>query len=164
MADVHNVLVTATDFDYAAEMAALRSASRGTGAIVTFSGLVRDNNLDDGVEGLFLEHYPGMTEKSILAILAEAAERWELIASRVIHRVGALSPGDQIVFVGTCSPHRADAFESADFVMDYLKTRAPFWKKEQTADGERWLSSRQSDIDAASRWMESGGATPDRGR
>ena len=152
MGEAGTVLVTVSDFDVAEEIAALRGASLDIGAIVTFSGLVRDNNLNDGVEGLFLEHYPGMTEQSILAILAEAAGRWELIASRVVHRIGALRPGDQIVFVGACSPHRADAFEAADFIMDYLKTRAPFWKKERTAAGDRWLDSRQSDFDAASRW------------
>ncbi len=148
----HTVLVGEPDFDHSSEIARLRETSRGIGAIVTFTGLVRDSNLSDGVEGLFLEHYPGMTESSIVAILHEAAQRWEVIASRVIHRVGPLAPGDQIVFVGACSPHRADAFEAADFIMDYLKTRAPFWKKERTAEGERWLTTRQSDVDAASRW------------
>ncbi len=148
----HSVLVAEADFDHSIEIDRLRATSRGIGAIVTFTGLVRDNNLDDGVEGLFLEHYPGMTERSILAILDEAADRWSVIASRVIHRIGLLVPGDQIVFVGTCSPHRADAFEAADFIMDYLKTRAPFWKKEQTADGDRWLTTRESDVEAASRW------------
>ena len=148
----HSVLVAESDFDHSAEIARLRATSRGIGAIVTFTGLVRDNNLDDGVEGLFLEHYPGMTENSILAILSESADRWNVIASRVIHRVGLLTPGDQIVFVGACSPHRADAFEAADFIMDYLKTRAPFWKKERTPEGERWLTTRESDVEAASRW------------
>ena len=148
----HTIFISPGDFDHSVEIGKLRAVSNGIGAVVTFTGLVRDNNLDDGVTGLFLEHYPGMTEKSILAILDEAASRWELIASRVIHRVGPLTPGDQIVFVGACSPHRADAFAATDFIMDYLKTRAPFWKKELTEVGERWLETRQSDVDAAARW------------
>ncbi len=152
MATQHQVRIQESDFDLTTEVNELRKSGYGAGAIVTFCGLVRDNNLDAGVAGLFLEHYPGMTEKSISAMLDEASSRWDLIGASVIHRVGLLHPGEQIVFVGTASPHRADAFAAADFIMDYLKTRAPFWKKEQTDAGSRWLSTRETDVEAAERW------------
>ncbi|KEQ19228.1 molybdopterin synthase catalytic subunit MoaE [Endozoicomonas numazuensis] len=139
------------DFDPGSEQDQL-SSNCGTGALVTFTGLVRDENLGDDVGGLYLEHYPGMTEKALQAIIDEAAERWPLQAIKVIHRVGQLHPGDRIVFVGVASAHRKAAFEICEFVMDYLKTRAPFWKKETTAEGDRWVDARESDEEAAKRW------------
>ncbi|WP_252178482.1 molybdopterin synthase catalytic subunit MoaE [Endozoicomonas sp. 4G] len=139
------------DFDPGFEQDLL-SGNTGTGALVTFTGLVRDENLGDDVGGLYLEHYPGMTEKALQDIIDEAAERWPLQAIKVIHRVGPLKPGDRIVFVGVASAHRKAAFEICEFVMDYLKTRAPFWKKETTSEGDRWVDARESDEQAAKRW------------
>ena len=139
------------DFDPGVEHQQL-SNNPAAGAIVTFTGTVRDMNLGDSVGGLCLEHYPGMTEKALQAILDEASERWPLEAVRVIHRVGQLYPGDRIVFVGVTSAHRKAAFEACEFVMDYLKTRAPFWKKETTQAGHRWVAERDSDHQAAERW------------
>ncbi|WP_422474161.1 molybdopterin synthase catalytic subunit MoaE [Endozoicomonas sp. ALB032] len=139
------------DFDPGYEQDQL-SGNTGTGALVTFTGLVRDENLGDDVGGLYLEHYPGMTEKTLQEIIDEAAERWPLQAIKVIHRVGQLQPGDRIVFVGVASAHRKAAFEICEFVMDYLKTRAPFWKKETTPEGDRWVDARESDEQAAKRW------------
>ena len=136
-----------------AEYQALRQ-STGVGAVVMFSGLVRDMNLGDTVGGLFLEHYPGMTEKSLEAIVEEARGRWPLDHVRIIHRVGQLEPGDQIVFVGTTSAHRESAFQACEFLMDFLKTRAPFWKREQTGAGERWIEAKETDTAAAERWQE----------
>lgn len=128
--------------------------SEGTsaGAVVTFIGKVRDMNLGDNVTGMCLEHYPGMTEKALTEICEQASERWPLQKIDVIHRVGDLDIGDQIVFVGTVSAHRAAAFEACEFIMDYLKTKAPFWKKERTVESTRWVESRQSDEEAADRW------------
>ena len=140
------------DFNVDEEVAELRHQSRGIGAIVTFTGLVRDCNDMDEIHTLFLEHYPGMTEKSLEKIVDEAMQRWELIGVRVIHRVGRLLPEDQIVLVAVASSHRKDAFAASEFIMDYLKTRAPFWKKEETATGSRWLETRRSDIDASAEW------------
>ena len=139
------------DFSVADEYAAL---SQGTeaGAVVTFIGKVRDFNQGDSVTGLSLEHYPGMTEKSLAAIVDEAKTRWPLLKVRVIHRVGDLALGDQIVFVGVTSAHRGAAFQACEFIMDYLKTRAPFWKKEQTPDESRWVDARETDTSAADRW------------
>ncbi len=122
------------------------------GAVVTFTGKVRNHNLGANVSALTLEHYPGMTEKALGEIISEARSRWPLQRVSVIHRVGSLFPGDEIVFVGVTSAHRSMAFESAEFIMDYLKTRAPFWKREATAEGERWVESRDSDHAAAKRW------------
>ncbi len=122
------------------------------GAVVTFTGKVRNHNLGNDVSALTLEHYPGMTEKALDEIIAEARARWALQRVSLIHRVGALYPGDEIVFVGVTSAHRSMAFDAAEFIMDYLKTRAPFWKREATEQGERWVESRQSDHDAAGRW------------
>ncbi|MCK6262149.1 molybdopterin synthase catalytic subunit MoaE [Vibrio sp. ZSDE26] len=124
------------------------------GAVVTFIGKVRDMNLGDNVTGLSLEHYPGMTEKALLEICDQAEKRWPLLRLRVIHRVGDLDIGDQIVFVGVSSAHRGAAFEACEFIMDYLKTKAPFWKKERTTETTRWVESRQSDADAAERWKD----------
>ncbi|AJI93878.1 molybdopterin synthase catalytic subunit [Yersinia ruckeri] len=122
------------------------------GAVVTFTGKVRNHNLGDHVCALTLEHYPGMTEKTLSEIIAEARARWPLQRVAVIHRVGALYPGDEIVFVGVTGAHRGMAFDAAEFIMDYLKTRAPFWKREATSTGERWVESRDSDHHAAKRW------------
>lgn len=122
------------------------------GAVVTFTGKVRNHNLGTNVSALTLEHYPGMTEKALEEIITQARSRWPLQRVSVIHRVGPLFPGDEIVFVGVTSAHRSMAFESAEFIMDYLKTRAPFWKREATTDGERWVESRDSDHAAARRW------------
>ncbi|WP_445494225.1 molybdopterin synthase catalytic subunit MoaE [Photorhabdus sp. SF281] len=123
------------------------------GAIVTFTGKVRHHNLGDRVSALRLEHYPGMTEKALQNIVTEARDRWSLQRISVIHRIGVLYPGDEIVFVGVTSGHRHMAFEAAEFIMDYLKTMAPFWKKEFLSDGERWVESRESDQEAAKRWL-----------
>ena len=149
-----SVTIQEGPFSLQAEYDALKAAGLHIGAVVTFTGSVRDINEDDRVSNLRLEHYPGMTEKEIDKILVEAGERWSIIASRVIHRVGDLLPGDDIVFVGVASQHRGDAFKAAEFIMDYLKTRATFWKKEQTGEGTRWLSTRQSDVDAAKAWTK----------
>ncbi|MEQ9859696.1 molybdopterin synthase catalytic subunit MoaE [Pectobacterium cacticida] len=122
------------------------------GAVVTFTGKVRNHNLAQDVSVLTLEHYPGMTEKALAEIVDLARARWELPRVSVIHRVGALYPGDEIVFVGVSAAHRSAAFDAAQFIMDYLKTRAPFWKREATPEGERWVESRDSDKQAAQRW------------
>ncbi|WP_407332654.1 molybdopterin synthase catalytic subunit MoaE [Enterovibrio sp. 27052020O] len=145
------ISVQQEDFSLAEEYQRLNS-SDSDGAIVTFIGKVRDMNLGDNVTGLTLEHYPGMTEKSLNEIVLQAKQRWPLTHVRVIHRVGALNIGDQIVFVGVTSAHRNAAFEACEFIMDYLKTRAPFWKKERLSDDERWVEARKSDDAAADRW------------
>lgn len=140
------------DFELAAETRALASTSSGIGGLVSFIGLMRDHNEGRRISSLYLEHYPAMTEKALTAIAGEAAERWSLEAVTIIHRVGELHPGDQIVLVLTAAPHRAEAFAACEFIMDYLKTRAPFWKKERTDHGERWVEARDSDDEAAGRW------------
>ncbi len=122
------------------------------GAVVTFTGKVRNHNSGDSVKALTLEHYPGMTEKSLAAIVEEARGRWALGRVTVIHRIGEMCPGEEIVFVGVTSAHRGSAFAAGEFIMDYLKTKAPFWKREATTEGERWVASRDSDQQAASRW------------
>lgn len=122
------------------------------GAVVTFTGKVRNHNLGDNVAALTLEHYPGMTEKALQEIVDAARERWPLQRVTVIHRVGELFPGDEIVLVGVTSAHRGSAFSAAEFIMDYLKTRAPFWKREATEQGDRWVDARDSDHQAAQRW------------
>ncbi|NYS29832.1 molybdopterin synthase catalytic subunit MoaE [Pantoea sp. WMus005] len=122
------------------------------GAVVTFTGKVRNHNLGDNVAALTLEHYPGMTEKALQEIIDAARERWPLQRVTVIHRVGELFPGDEIVLVGVTSAHRGSAFSAAEFIMDYLKTRAPFWKREATEQGHRWVDARDSDHQAAQRW------------
>jgi len=137
------------DFDVAAESAALTDGRTDVGAVVTFSGLVR---ADDGLTSLTLEHYPGMTEREIARHVAEAESRWPLLGVTVIHRIGKLLPGARIVLVAAASAHRAAAFEAANFLMDYLKTRAPFWKLEERADGSEWVEARREDDDAAKRW------------
>lgn len=128
------------------------AACNDDGAVVTFTGKVRNHNLGDQVAALTLEHYPGMTEKALAEIVAEARTRWPLQRVSVIHRVGELFPGDEIVFVGVSAAHRGAAFASAEFIMDYLKTRAPFWKREATPEGDRWVEARDSDQQAAGRW------------
>ncbi|WP_346285246.1 molybdopterin synthase catalytic subunit MoaE [Zoogloea sp.] len=149
------VSVQEADFDMAAETAALSAGRGDVGAVATFLGLVRADKLSgegSEVTAMTLEHYPGMTEKSLEAIIVEAESRWSLLGVRVIHRHGRLLPGERIVFVGVASAHRGDAFAACEFIMDYLKTRAPFWKKEDTPEGGRWVDARESDDSAASRW------------
>jgi molybdopterin synthase catalytic subunit len=139
-------------FDPGQELNALHAENRGVGAVVSFVGYVRDFNDGREVGGMFLEHFPGMTEKALSKIIDEAGQRWPLLSVEVIHRVGRLEPGEPIVFVGTCSAHRQAAFDACNFVIDYLKTRAPFWKKEDTSEGARWVEGRSSDQRAADRW------------
>lgn len=139
-------------FDAGAETAALSAGRRDVGAIATFVGLVRDQNDGASVGKMTLEHYPGMTERALEDICTEAASRWQVIDLRVVHRVGPLEPGEPIVFVGVSSAHRGDAFAACEFVMDFLKTRAPFWKREETPTGARWVEARASDDEAAGRW------------
>ena len=144
--------VQQADFDIGAEIAAFRRADPGIGAIASFIGLVRDINDGDAVAGMMLEHYPGMTEKALAGIVAEASSRWDIIDALVVHRVGDLKPLDQIVLVAVAGAHRGAAFAACEFIMDYLKTQAPFWKKEQTAQGARWVEARVTDDQAAERW------------
>lgn len=146
------VRVQTEDFDAGAEIARLRAGDRTVGAIASFVGAVRDVNDDAAVTGLTLEHYPGMTEAALEDIVDEAKRRFDIRDALVIHRVGALSPGDQIVLVVVTSAHRGMAFHACEFAMDLLKTRAPFWKKERLPDGERWIEARASDDEAAGRW------------
>ncbi len=146
------VRVQPADFDVAREIAALRAGDARVGAVASFVGTVRDVNGAAAVATMTLEHYPGMTEKALEAIVAEARVRFDILDALVIHRVGTLQPADQIVLVAVTSAHRGDAFDACRFVMDYLKTRAPFWKKEQTAEGARWVDARVSDDAAAARW------------
>ncbi len=146
------VLVQTEDFDAGVEIARLRRGNPKVGAVASFVGVVRDLNDGDRVATLTLEHYPGMTEKAIEAIVAEARARWNVIDVTVIHRVGELKPTDQIVLVVVAGGHRGEAFAACEFVMDYLKTRAPFWKKEDTPGGARWVEARESDDEAAGRW------------
>jgi len=140
------------DFDVGAEIARLRRGNPKVGAVASFVGVVRDLNDGDSVGRMTLEHYPGMTEKAIEAIVTEARSRWDIIDVTVVHRVGELKPTDQIVLVVVASGHRGAAFAACEFIMDYLKTRAPFWKKEETPQGGRWVEARASDDDAAERW------------
>ena len=147
------VSIQKADFDLGAEVAALRAADPAVGAVCTFLGTVRDRNDGQGVSVMELEHYPGMTEKSIEAMIDEALKRFDIRAARVIHRVGVLQPLDQIVLVAVSSPHRGQSFQACEFLMDYLKTHAPFWKKETLADGtSRWVDARVSDDAALARW------------
>jgi molybdopterin synthase catalytic subunit len=149
------VRVQTEDFDAGAEIAALRRGDPKIGAVASFIGVVRDLNDGESVGKMTLEHYPGMTEKALEAIVAEARSRWDIIDVTVVHRVGELKPTDQIVLVVVAGGHRGEAFAACEFIMDYLKTRAPFWKKEETPGGERWVEARASDDDAAERWVES---------
>jgi molybdopterin synthase catalytic subunit len=149
-----SIKVQSEDFNQHLEYQTLRERDVSQGAIVTFTGLVRDNNLGKTVTGLFLEHYPGMTEVSLQQIAAHAVENWQLGGVSIVHRVGLLGINDQIVFVGVSAPHRQAAFTACHFIMDYLKTQAPFWKKEFTDNSSSWVKARQSDTDAAQKWQE----------
>jgi molybdopterin synthase catalytic subunit len=149
------IRVQQADFDASAVLTELRTGRTDIGASVTFIGCVRDLNLDDDVKAMRLEHYPGMTEKALEKIVDEARSRWQLTGTAVIHRVGELQPGDQIVLVAVTSAHRSAAFAACEFIMDYLKTGAPFWKKELLHDGSsRWVEARPSDDEAAERWKQ----------
>ena len=154
------VSVQEADFDVGAETEALAAGRPEVGAVASFVGYVRADKLagesaeDQAVSAMTLEHYPGMTEKSLEAIVAEAVSRWSLLGVRVIHRFGRLVPGDRIVFVGVAGSHRGEAFAACEFIMDYLKTRAPFWKKEDTPEGGRWVDAREADDAAAEKWRQ----------
>jgi molybdopterin synthase catalytic subunit len=146
------VTIQAGDFNLADEVAALRAGDKGVGAVCSFIGTVRERNEGSTVSSMELEHYPGMTEKSIEAMIDEAHQRFDIRAARVIHRVGLLQPLDQIVLVAVTSAHRGESFKACEFLMDYLKTQAPFWKKEETPEGARWVDARVSDDAALARW------------
>jgi molybdopterin synthase catalytic subunit len=153
MSAMARVLVCEQDFDVSAEIGRLRAADAGVGAVVTFLGTVRDRQGDrSGISSLELEHYPGMTEACIEGMIDQAFQRFDILAARVVHRVGLLQPLDQIVLVAVTSAHRGDAFQACEFLMDYLKTQAPFWKKETTPHGARWVDARVSDDQALQRW------------
>ncbi len=154
------VIVQTADFDLGTEVAALRAGDAGVGAIASFIGTVRDRNDGQGVSSMELEHYPGMTERAIEAMIDEAVRRFEIRGARVIHRVGLLQPLDQIMMVAVSSAHRGEAFKACEFLMDYLKTQAPFWKKEQTPNGARWVDARSSDDAAVARWGITAGNAP----
>jgi molybdopterin synthase catalytic subunit len=145
-------VIQTADFDLAREVALLRHQDARVGAVCSFIGTVRDRNDGASVSTLELEHYPGMTEKAIEAIIDAALQRFDIFAARVIHRVGLLQPLDQIVLVAVTSSHRGESFRACEFLMDYLKTQAPFWKKEQTPDGARWVDARVADDAALQRW------------
>ncbi|WP_232849995.1 molybdopterin synthase catalytic subunit MoaE [Bowmanella yangjiangensis] len=147
-----HISVQQQDFDLAAEYQALTANNQSDGAVVHFVGLVRDNNLGRQVQALELEHYPAMTSKALSKLVDEARQRWDLGRIRLIHRVGKLSLGEQIVFVGVTSKHRGSAFAACEFLMDQLKTRAPFWKKEHTSEGAHWVAARASDQVKAGDW------------
>jgi molybdopterin synthase catalytic subunit len=147
-----SIRIQEKDFDVSAEIAALRKGDPRVGAVVTFLGTVRDMNDGSSVKGMTLEHYPGMTEKALQEILDQAKSRWDLYQTLVIHRVGLLLPEDQIVMVAVTSAHRGEAFAACEFIMDYLKMAAPFWKKEDTPEGGRWVDARVTDETAMSRW------------
>ena len=150
------VSIQTGDFDVAREIAALREGDKRVGAVCSFIGTVRDRNDGNPVSTLELEHYPGMTERCIEAMIDEARRRFDICAARVIHRIGVLAPLDQIVLVAVTSAHRGEAFRACEFLMDYLKTQAPFWKKEQTPEGARWVDARVADDAALARWGISG--------
>lgn len=146
------VRVQAEDFDIAAELALLRSGRPQIGAVVSFVGVVRDLNEGASIQGMTLEHYPGMTERALQDICAQAQQRWQVEDGVLIHRIGQLAPCDQIVLLAIASRHRGEAFHACEFIMDFLKTQAPFWKKEHTPEGARWVEARLSDEAAAARW------------
>ena len=148
------VTVQIEDFDVGAQLNKLRLASPNIGALVSFVGQVRDINDGDSINTLTLEHYPGMTESALLAIETEAKSRWDILDSVIIHRVGTLKPQDQIVLVAVVSAHRGEAFKACEFIMDYLKTQAPFWKKEATKQGQRWVEAKLSDDLALKQWQK----------
>ncbi|ARU32109.1 molybdenum cofactor biosynthesis protein MoaE [Sulfuriferula sp. AH1] len=148
------IAVQSEDFDLSTEVAAMRANQPQIGAIASFVGLVRDINDGSSVAAMSLEHYPAMTEKALRAIAAEAAQRWQIIDATIIHRIGDLYPSDQIVLVTVASMHRHDAFAACEFIMDFLKTSAPFWKKELTPQGARWVDARETDENATQRWVK----------
>jgi molybdopterin synthase catalytic subunit len=159
---VERVTIQTADFDLSTEVAALRAGDPGVGAVTSFIGTVRDRHPGHGagtpeaapghVQAMELEHYPGMTERAIEAMIDEALRRFDIRAARVVHRVGLLAPGDQIVLVAVSSAHRGQSFQACEFLMDYLKTQAPFWKKEVTPEGARWVDARVADDQALQRW------------
>ncbi|MBU3693441.1 MAG: molybdopterin synthase catalytic subunit MoaE [Rhodocyclaceae bacterium] len=153
-----HIRVQTEAFDIGAEHARIAALGHATGAIASFTGLMRSTNEGDPVRAMTLEHYPGMTESALVEIVTDARERWALQAVTVVHRVGRLTPGDAIVLVLTASAHRGEAFAACEFIMDFLKTRAPFWKKEDTPAGSRWVEARDSDDEAAARWRANGDA------
>ncbi len=147
------ISIQENDFDVSKELSLLRKALPGIGGINMFVGTVRDTHQGDVVQAMELEHYPGMTEKALEAIIQQAQARWEVLNATIIHRVGKLMPMDQIVFVAVASSHRGDAYSACEFIMDYLKTSAPFWKKEYTPNGSRWVDARTSDEDRLKKWQ-----------
>jgi molybdopterin synthase catalytic subunit len=149
---VPTVRIQEADFDTGKELDAMTRGHKDVGALASFTGLVRDANDGSAVSAMTLEHYPGMTEKALGDICAQAHSRWDLVDTLVIHRVGRLEPGDRIVLVAVTSAHRGEAFAACEFIMDYLKTQAPFWKREDTPQGSRWVEARASDDSAAAKW------------
>jgi molybdopterin synthase catalytic subunit len=149
---IDRIIIQPEPFDAGAEIRQLITADQGMGAVVNFVGMMRNINQGDAVSEMTLEHYPGMTEKALLKIVAEARERWHLGSVTVIHRVGKLLPSDEIVLVAVSAEHRGAAFDGCEYIIDFLKTRAPFWKKEKTLHGERWVDERQSDLAALQQW------------
>ncbi|GER17318.1 molybdenum cofactor biosynthesis protein MoaE [Variovorax boronicumulans] len=152
MSSLPRVSIQTADFDAGAEIAALRAADARVGAVCSFIGTVRDRNDGSTIASMELEHYPGMTEKAIEAMIDAAHKRFDILGARVIHRVGLLQPLDQIMMVAVVSAHRGQSFQACEFLMDYLKTQAPFWKKEQTPEGARWVDARVTDDEALARW------------
>ncbi|MEJ8853786.1 molybdenum cofactor biosynthesis protein MoaE [Variovorax robiniae] len=152
MSQLTRVSIQTQDFDLASEVAALRGKDMRVGAVCSFIGTVRDRNDGSAVASMELEHYPGMTEKAIEAMIDDAVRRFDILGARVVHRVGLLQPLDQIMMVAVISAHRGSSFEACEFLMDYLKTQAPFWKKEQTPEGARWVDARVADDKALARW------------
>lgn len=151
---VMDIRVQTDPIDPGAEQASLRAGAPGVGALAAFTGLMRDQNDGEPVQAMFLEHYPGMTERALTGIADEAARRWQLDAIRIVHRVGRLLPEEPIVLVAVTSAHRAEAFRACEFLIDWLKTRAPFWKREETPGGARWVAARDGDEAAAGRWAD----------
>ncbi len=149
---VPTIRIQTGDFDLTREQSLMRARHRNAGAIASFVGVVRESNDGQGVSAMTLEHYPGMTEKALVQIVDKAAARWDVVDVTVIHRVGTMQPTDQIVLVMVASAHRGDAFAACEFIMDFLKTDAPFWKKEQTPEGSRWVDARAADQSAQQRW------------
>ena len=152
MSHFTQISVQSQDFDFAYEYQKLRDSNNSDGALVTFVGLVRDMNLQQSVSGLFLEHYPAMTDKVLTNIVEKARAKWQLGSVSIIHRVGQLRVSEQIVFVGVTSQHRQSAYHANEFIMDYLKTEAPFWKKETTAHGDNWIEAKTSDTEKSQDW------------
>ncbi|MBL3589995.1 MAG: molybdopterin synthase catalytic subunit MoaE [gamma proteobacterium endosymbiont of Lamellibrachia anaximandri] len=149
---MNEIRIQSEPFDPNIEVDILRAGNPAIGGVVSFIGLMRDINEGETVSTMTLEHYPGMTEKSLQTIVDEANQRWDLLGSRVVHRVGEMKPTDPIVLVAVASTHRGEAFQACEFIIDFLKTRAPFWKKESTPEGSRWVDARHSDDEAEARW------------